>query len=275
MALKGGRVFPTYYNAGAAGEACGANVNGWQMFQWGSQACGLAGKTAAQIMAIYYAGVIVTAAPPPAMQAPTPMPTPSPTPQPTPPATPKPSGTPGATPAPSPAPTATPAPAPAPTPAEPPSPLPAPGPGGGQVGLVRPPAPPPPDPEPIVVQPGGAVPTRPSAQEPPESPRTHRPWLLDGDVQPVVPAHANRAFLSIGVGWLTVDAVVEIVAQGLAHRWSAALGVAEQPAGDELGRGDVLDGQPDRLEDRDRLGRASGRPIRADAADLYEAVVRH
>ena len=52
--LKNGAIFPTYYNAGVAGEACGANANGWKMYQWGTQACGLAGKTAAQIMLTYY-----------------------------------------------------------------------------------------------------------------------------------------------------------------------------------------------------------------------------
>ena len=57
LAHKGGRIFPTYYNAGQPNEACGAGANGWQMFQWGTQACGLAGKSAAQIMAIYYPGV--------------------------------------------------------------------------------------------------------------------------------------------------------------------------------------------------------------------------
>ena len=66
LATKGGRLFATYYNAGAAYEACGNNANGWQMFQWGSQACGLAGMSAAQIMAVYYAGVSVSAAPTPA-----------------------------------------------------------------------------------------------------------------------------------------------------------------------------------------------------------------
>ncbi|HEX7066824.1 MAG TPA: SpoIID/LytB domain-containing protein, partial [Candidatus Limnocylindria bacterium] len=38
LALKNGRLFATYYNAGSSGEACGANANGWQMFQWGTQA---------------------------------------------------------------------------------------------------------------------------------------------------------------------------------------------------------------------------------------------
>ena len=65
LAHKDGRIFATYYNAGAAHEACGANANGWQMFQWGTQACGLAGMSAAQILGVYYPGVAVIAAPPP------------------------------------------------------------------------------------------------------------------------------------------------------------------------------------------------------------------
>ena len=78
--LKDGKIFPTYYNAGSSGEACGANANGWRMYQWGTQACGLAGKTASQIVLIYYyPGVTVSGGTDPA-----PSPTPSPTPQPTP-----------------------------------------------------------------------------------------------------------------------------------------------------------------------------------------------
>lgn len=142
LALKGGRLFPTYYNAGGVNEPCGANVNGWQMFQWGSQACGLAGRSAAQIISLYYAGASVVAAPapaPPPTAAPAPAPTPAPivTPSPTPPAT----G--GALPTPTVAPTPVPTPAPTTAPAD--------RPGGGQVGLVAPPPPPPPDPAPIVV----------------------------------------------------------------------------------------------------------------------------
>jgi stage II sporulation SpoD-like protein len=153
IATKSGRIFATYYNAGGVNEPCGARVNGWQMFQWGSQACGLAGMGAAAIMAVYYAGVVVTSAPavaPP--PPPTPSPSPQPTPQPTVAPTPSPAPTsspPGASPAP--LPTASPLPA---TPAPQPIATPAPPlvlPGGGQVGLVAPPPPPPPDPEPIVV----------------------------------------------------------------------------------------------------------------------------
>jgi hypothetical protein len=148
LAHKGGRIFATYYNAGAANEACGANANGWQMFQWGTQACGLAGMSAAQILGVYYPGVAVIAAPPPvgpppATPAPTPMPTPAPTLAPTP------STPPGPAPSAAPAPTPVPTPVPTATPAAPPEPIAMPG--GGQVGLVAPPAPPPPDPEPIIV----------------------------------------------------------------------------------------------------------------------------
>lgn len=148
LALKAGRLFPTYYNAGAPTAPCGANVNGWQLFQWGSQACGLIGLSAAQIIGTYYAGAVVSAAPPPvAPPPPTPSPAPQPDPAPTPApiSSPAPPGSPSTSP--SPVPSATPAPA---TP--PPTPIPVPPvPGGGQVGLVAPPPPPPPNPEPIVV----------------------------------------------------------------------------------------------------------------------------
>src|SRR5680860_665303 len=60
LAHKNGRIFATYYNAGAPGESCGANANGWQMFQWGTQTCGQAGKSAAQILSTYYTGVVVS-----------------------------------------------------------------------------------------------------------------------------------------------------------------------------------------------------------------------
>jgi peptidoglycan hydrolase-like amidase len=78
--LKDGEIFPTYYNAGRRGEACGANATGWRMFQWGTQACGRAGTSSAQIMLTYYfPGVTVSTAPDP---TPTPTPSGSPTAQP-------------------------------------------------------------------------------------------------------------------------------------------------------------------------------------------------
>ena len=164
--LKNGQTFPTYYNAGNPGEPCGANANGWRMYQWGTQACGLAGKTAAQIvLTYYYPNVTVVDDGEP---SPTPMPSPTPAPTPKPSATPRPSAS--ASPAPSaPGPTATPRPSPtprptpAPTPPATPSPTPEPGlatpppnqqlPGGGQSGIVEaatPPPPPPDEPAPVV-----------------------------------------------------------------------------------------------------------------------------
>jgi hypothetical protein len=166
LVLKAGHVFPAYYNAGAAGEACGANVNGWKLYQWGSQACGLGGRTAAQILGLYYAGITVSAAPPPATPPPSPTPVPTPTPQPTtaPTATfvasPSPTPSPSATttpPAPTPVPTPVPTAVPTPPPTAPPPALP----GGGQSGVVNaavPPPPPLPDPVPIVVTPRSAEP---------------------------------------------------------------------------------------------------------------------
>lgn len=172
--LKNGAIFPTYYNAGGVNEACGANANGWRMYQWGTQGCGLAGKTASEIvLTYYYPGVTVTDAPAPSptptltpSPAPTatPSPVPTPTPAPGPTATPTPGATPTSAPSASPSPTPTLVPTPIPTtaPTAAPTPIPAPLPtpppvqelpGGGQstiTGVAAPPPPPPADPEPIV-----------------------------------------------------------------------------------------------------------------------------
>jgi hypothetical protein len=238
------------------------------MFQWGTQACGLGGKTAAQIMAIYYTGAVIIAPPPPSTPAPSPTPLPTATPKPTP--TPAPGATPGATPVPTPVTTPAPTPAPTTTPAAPE------GPGGGQVGLVRPPAPPPPNPAPIVVTVTGAA----APVTKPEAPLDARPApgcrpLLDADMHR--PAHAGPqpALVSIGLGWLSVDAFVELYLGALLQRWSLVAGAADETIRDELGRGDILGGQPDRLEDGDRFGGSRGNPVKADAADLYQAVFRH
>ena len=165
--LKNGAIFPTYYNAGTANEACGANANGWKLWQWGTQSCGLAGKTAAEMMLIYYyPGVTVTDAP---AVTPTPTPTATPSLSPSPTATPS---TPPGTPAPAVTPAATPTPSPTPThaPATTPVPLPTPPPqqqlvGGGQAGIqgaVAPPPSPPAHPDPVVVRPGSDDPTAPT-----------------------------------------------------------------------------------------------------------------
>lgn len=178
--LKDGAIFPTYYNAGAAGEACGANANGWKLWQWGTQGCGVAGRTAAEMMTIYYyPGVTVTDAPPPAATA-SPAATPAPTPTATPPTLPSPTPTPAAsatsappTPSPTVGPTSTPQPTPTLTPAPTATPLPTPPPtppsapqalGGGQSGVegaVAPPRPPSAHPDPVVVVPGSRDPTAP------------------------------------------------------------------------------------------------------------------
>jgi hypothetical protein len=158
--LKNGAIFPTYYNAGAVNEACGANANGWKMFQWGTQGCGLAGKTATQIvLTYYYPGVSVTDAPAPT-GTPTPSPTPTTTPSASPIPTPGPTATVGATPTPTLQPTATPIPTPTVQPSASPTPTPVPTlppaqeqPGGGQAPVANaaaPPPPPPADPKPVV-----------------------------------------------------------------------------------------------------------------------------
>lgn len=184
LVYRDGHIFPTYYNAGAVNEACGANANGWKAYQWGTQACGLSGMSPGQIVAkYYYPGVTVTglgtpnptpSPSPTPVPTPSPRPTPTPTPRPTPTPTPRPTATPTAkpsasltaTPSPTPTPHATPAltptPRPTATPTRQPSPsptaLPTPPanqqlPGGGQSNLTNSSAPPPPpsaDPTPVV-----------------------------------------------------------------------------------------------------------------------------
>lgn len=162
--LRNGAIFPTYYNAGTSQDACGANANGWKLWQWGTQACGVAGKTAAEMMQVYYyPGVTVAGAPP---GSPAPSPTPSPTPTPLPTSTPAPTPTPAASagstsaPVPTAMPTAvstlpaTPAPTPTPLPASPAAQR---TPGGGQSGIAGAAAPPPPpaaQPTPLLIAAG-------------------------------------------------------------------------------------------------------------------------
>jgi hypothetical protein len=295
LALKAGRVFATYYNAGATNEPCGANVNGWQMFQWGSQACGLAGRSAAQIMATYYSGVTVSAAPAPVPPSATPVPTPVPTPRPTPAPTPRPSPTPaptavptnGATPAPTAVPTPTPTPVSTPMPTPVPTVPPAPSqPGGGQSGIVAPPPPPPANPEPIVVTvEDAAAPTAPTAAStvPRTTPRIApvasrivafeamadaRDGRADTErLHGAAPASATR--------WTTFRALVAqliaSISNDLEDRPSV---VGEQPAHEELGRGDILNGEPDRLEGGDRLGVTGAGPRAIDGSDLHELRLR-
>ena len=225
LALKAGRIFPTYYNAGAPSEPCGANANGWQMFQWGTQACGLIGRSAAQILATYYTGVSVVAAPPPSLPAPSPTPTPTPAPT-TSPVPDPPSGTPAATASPTPVPTPTPLPTPTPMPAPP-----AESPGGGQVGLTAPPPPPPPDPEPIVVTaprpaPATAAMTLEVVAEPAAgTPPWHR--LLAPEWPATVPAPVERLPITAvapAARWLILRLITERWLASLSYRSSGVGG---------------------------------------------------
>lgn len=285
LAHKGGRIFATYYNAGLPHEACGSGANGWQMFQWGTQACGVAGKNAAQIMAIYYPGVSIISAPPASTPAPSPSPVPTPAPTPTSPPTPQPSSgtTPPPSTAPSPMPTSTPMPA---TPTATPSPTPGPAapqtPGGGQVGLSAPPPPPPPDPDPVVVTiagPGDAVDL--SATKAPSAglarglPAAERLLVFEAPFEATGGAPERRAPAATG-RWITFRNLVGRYLANLMAGWSTGDSVAPQePLGDQLGGGDVLDGQPDRLEDGDGVGRSARGPARFDAADLHEVIARN
>lgn len=279
LALKAGRLFPTYYNAGAVNEACGANANGWQMFQWGTQACGLDGRSAAQIMAIYYPGVTVSAAPPPSTPAPTPTPTPAPTPPPTPAPTPTPapsapagSTAPAPTIAPTPAPIATPAPTPAPTPVPAPA-APAPQPGGGQVGLAAPPPPPPPDPEPIVVSvadAGSIEVTAASSPEPEASTRGPHARLFVGESSYAWEHPAAAAAPAPSTRWVSFRVLLGQLLASLADRLSVGTLIAQQPARDQLGGGDVLDREAHRLEGGDGVGITVLDPVPPDRPELHQ-----
>jgi hypothetical protein len=284
LAHRNGRIFPTYYNAGQVNEACGARANGWQMFQWGTQGCGLEGKSAAQIMAIYYTGVVVSSAPPASTPPPTPTPTPVPTPTPTPLPTPAPTPAPtdGGTPAPTPSPT--PVPAPAPTQAPTPAPTPA-GPvqmpGGGQVGLTAPPPPPPPNPEPIVV----AAPveplvtltlTEPEATSPPRVPAALVETAADVHVFAAGIRLASAPRPMALSRWIGVRAVLASLLATWTERWSSGLVANRQEPGDhELGGDDVLDRQTDGLEDGHRVAWPGVDPVAPDGSDLHEVGVPH
>jgi hypothetical protein len=281
LALRNGRLFATYYNAGQVNEPCGARANGWQMFQWGTQACGLAGKSAAQILGTYYTGATVSSAPPAVTPPPTPVPTPVPTPAPTVVPTPAPTApAASANPAPSAAPTPTPVPAtPLPTPV--PSAAPIAMPGGGQVGLSAPPPPPPPDPEPVVVSAadaaGGQIEVT-AASAPAVSSGAGLPRLLAFEAAADaarIRAHVAGDERATTARWATFRAILGQLLATLANRLElGGWPVAQQPLGDDLGGGDVLDGQPDRLEDRDRLGIPRRDPVAADGADLHEVRFR-
>ncbi len=298
LAHKNGRIFATYYNAGQAYESCGARANGWQMFQWGTQACGLDGKSAAQIMGIYYPGVTVSAAPPASAPPPTPTPTPRPTPVPTPAPTPLPTQTPTPTPSvpgastnptPTPAPTPT---APTPTPASTPMPTPTPmpvappsseSPGGGQVGLAAPPPPPAPDPEPIVF-------TVPEADEiaaiaaiaagvPDRTP----PSVIRADLARLLAFEADAAQFawplertvdttsSPSPRWITFSIMLKRLLASLGDRLLGDAGASD----DQLGSGDVLDREADRLEHGDRLRIARLGPTGVERPDLEQVGFRH
>ena len=265
--LKDGRIFPTYYNAGSAGEACGANANGWRMYQWGTQACGLAGKTATQIvLTYYYPGVSVSGGADPAptpTPSPTPRPTPTPSPTPAPTAAPTASSTPkpSATATPKPKPTHTPAPTPSPTPAVTPTPIPDPTlvtpppsqqlPGGGQSGIVdaaAPPPPPPDDPEPVVNQRARGHPQRPAptrAEGPLSLPRLLA-WADPGvtpmgalwpayrlvDMHAPAGLAADQRVTAFGALWRsTVQDLVEQLLQHFAWQRSGAVGFARPGSG--------------------------------------------
>jgi len=168
LVTKNGHIFATYYNAGAVNEACGSNANGWKAYQWGTQACGLDGLSASQIILTYYYPDVTVANPPPGgspppSPSPTPTPTPAPSATPTATATPQPSANASASATPNATPTLRPTPVPTPKPTPLPTPPPDQQPGGGQATVTTataPPPPPPAHPAPVVAK--GDVTQRPT-----------------------------------------------------------------------------------------------------------------
>ena len=246
--LKNGQIFPTYYNAGEAGEPCGANANGWKAYQWGTQACGLAGKTAAKIVLTYYYPNVTVVDDGEPSPTPTPSPTPAPTPKPTASASPAPSA-----PAPSPTPSRTPRPTPSPTP-EPGLATPPPTqqlPGGGQSGVVEaatPPPPPPERPKPVVNRPvrgHSQHQPAPSAIGPvslgrllawadPSAAPSGAHWPAYRLVDMHAPIYSSNAprMTTFAVLWrTTVDDLVERLLQRFAWRQSRVVGLARLGVG--------------------------------------------
>jgi hypothetical protein len=153
-------------------------------------------------------------------------------------------------------------------------------PGGGQVGLAAPPPPPPADPEPVVVTVATATEVKAApavARDPATLSPSHRVVQFERRVDEAR-ARSSTDVIAVAVStrWLAARAAVTQLVASLLERWSVPRLLGwEQPAGDELGGGDVLDGQADRLEDGDGVGIATIRPRAPDGADLDELLFRH
>jgi hypothetical protein len=81
---------------------------------------------------------------------------------------------------------------------------------------------------------------------------------------------------AVSTRWLVARAAISQIVTSLVSEWSVpGLLGSEQPGGDELGRGDVLDGKANRLEDGDGVRVASVRPVTADRADFDQVRFRH
>jgi hypothetical protein len=153
-------------------------------------------------------------------------------------------------------------------------------PGGGQVGLSAPPPPPPPDPEPIVIAaketPVATVSPEPEPAPVRTLPSDHRVVEFErrADAAHMRAIAGEPATASVPTRWLNLRVMVQRLMASFVDQWSVAF-LGEQPAGDQLGRGEVLDRKPHRLEDGDPIRVAELRPVAPDAPDLDEPFLRH
>lgn len=77
------------------------------------------------------------------------------------------------------------------------------------------------------------------------------------------------------VGWMSAQGLFGRLFSAWSDRWLSGFARAEQPGDGQLGGGHVLDRQPDRLEDRDRVGRTAVDPAAIDGSDFHEVGFRH
>lgn len=78
---------------------------------------------------------------------------------------------------------------------------------------------------------------------------------------------------SVPARWLNLRVVVQRLVASMVEGWSVAF-LGEQPPGDQLGRSEILDREPHRLEGGDRVRVADVGPLAPDGAKLDELLLR-
>ena len=81
------------------------------------------------------------------------------------------------------------------------------------------------------------------------------------------------ATASVPTRWLNLRVMVQRLMASMVEGWSVAF-LGEQRPGDQLGRSEILDREPHRLEDGDRVRVADVGPLAPDGAKLHELLLR-